>query len=631
MCGIVGYIGKKEPIPLILNSLRYLEYRGYDSAGVAYLGDDDLLHVYKTSGKLINLERALPQELVHADDSPAAGAANGRLHLGIGHIRWATHGAANDINAHPHMSANKQIALVHNGIIENYFDLRRDLQAKGITFVSETDTECVVQLLETIAQEEDDFRQVILKGLRQLKGAYALSVISRKDPTKLYAVRNQAPLVLGIGDHEYTVSSDAVALAQYTDKVVYLKDNEIAELSPEGVQIFNMNGEPVPLHVETISREPLMIDKKGYKHFMLKEIHEQPDVVRNSLSSRLISAQQPIQLMSRDDDDPSRIDNILNSVNRVQIIGCGTSFNAGLVGKYAIEELVRIPADAETAGEYRYRQPVLDEKTLIVIVSQSGETADSLAALRMAKQKGAKVLAVTNRDDSTIARESDIVLNVRAGVEVSVCATKSFTAQVVVFYLLALRMAELRNALHPEQLEHLKSELFRIPAKIEAILSNHDDIQTLAKRYCSARDVLFIARGVNFPVAMEGALKLKEISYIHAEGYSGSELKHGPIAMLDDQIPVISVLVPGVVFEKMISNCQEAKAREAKVVAFTSAELDEELHDTFDDIVPMPLTEEIFSPLLTTIPLQLLSYYMAEFLGKDVDQPRNLAKSVTVE
>lgn len=624
MCGIVGYFGRKAPVPLIVESLKTLEYRGYDSAGVAYLNENNLLEVYKASGKLINLENRLPDPLRKRDE-------NGRVRIGIGHIRWATHGAANDTNAHPHLSTRQEVALVHNGIIENFFELRKELQAAGQQFLSETDTECVVQLLEHLSRNGDDFLQVMQAATRRLKGAYALTVISRKNPDKLYAVRNQAPLVIGIGEGETLVASDAVAFAQYTDRVIYLKDHQIAEISPEGVRVFDLDGNPVDARIEVLETGPLMVDKKGFKHFMLKEIFEQPDVIRNSLSGRLLAADQPVQLLSREEDSPGEVEAMLRKVSRVLIVACGTSLNAGMVAKYFIEELGRVPVDVESAGEFRYRKPVMDDATLVVVVSQSGETADTLAALRMAREEGAKIVAVTNREDSTIARESDIVLPVRAGVEVSVAATKSFTAQMTVLYLLGIMLAEQRGSIRPDTLAELKSALFRIPALIEAVLTSKEAVQEIAKKYAVYDDAIFIARGVNYPVAIEGALKLKEISYIHAEGYSGSELKHGPIAMLDDKMPVFSVLAGGDVFEKMISNCQEAKARDAKVVAFTTHELTEDQRTTFEDVFVMPEVPELLSPLVTTVPMQLLAYFMAEYLGKDVDQPRNLAKSVTVE
>ncbi|MCE3236719.1 MAG: hypothetical protein K0Q50_2910, partial [Vampirovibrio sp.] len=507
---------------------------------------------------------------------------------------------------------------------------------KGHKFLSDTDTESVVQLLEHLSAEEPDFCKVMLKALDKLQGAYALNVISKKHPNHLYAARNQAPLVIGVGQDangnpEFIVASDAVAIVQHTNKLIYLKDGEIAEITPTSIRIMNLQGDVVEPVIETISTDPLTIDKKGYKHFMLKEIYEQPDVIRNSLTGRLQSVHQPIWLLGDTPEQEEKFSRQLEDIGRIVIIGCGTSYNAGMVGKYFIEELVQVPVEVEAAGEFRYRNPFINNRDLVITMSQSGETADTLAALRLSRQKGAKVLTLTNREDSTMAREADFVMPVRAGVEVSVAATKSFTAQVTALYLLGLTLAEKRKTCHPEQLEALKSDLLKIPARIETVLHNTEPLQAMARKYGTARDVLFIARGVNFPVAMEGALKLKEISYIHAEGYSGSELKHGPIAMLDSNIPVISVLTKGPVFEKMISNCQEAKAREARVIAISNTPIPKELHSTFEDILEIPECMEPLSPLITTIPLQLLAYYMAEFLGKDVDQPRNLAKSVTVE
>jgi len=633
MCGIVGYLGHKSPIPLIVESLRHLEYRGYDSAGVAYLDDENLLRIYKASGKLINLENLLPPEL---QIKQLGQGLNGHQHIGIGHIRWATHGAATDTNAHPHTGNRNEIAIVHNGIIENYYEIRQELQAKGHVFQSETDTESIVHLLESLSEGEEDFCKVILKALNKLDGAYALTAISKKYPNRLYAARHQAPLVIGVsadtdGRPEYVVASDAVAIIKHTNKLIYLKDGEIAELSPQGLRLMNFKGEIVEPVIETVSTDPLTIDKKGYKHFMLKEIYEQPDIVRNSLSGRLQSIHHPIWLLGDTPEIEAKFNETLDNIDRIVIIGCGTSYNAAMVGKYFIEELVQIPVEVEAAGEFRYRNPFISKQDLVVTISQSGETADTLAALRLAHQRGAQVLNLTNREDSTMAREADYVMPVRAGVEVSVAATKSFTAQVTALYLLGLALAERRNSAHPEQLEALKADLLKIPSRIETVLHSTEAIQALAKKYGNARDVLFIARGVNYPVAMEGALKLKEISYIHAEGYSASELKHGPIAMLDNSISVVSVLTNGAVFEKMISNCQEAKARDARVIAITNTPIPGALKGTFEDILEIPECMEQLSPLITTIPLQLLAYYMAEFLGKDVDQPRNLAKSVTVE
>jgi glutamine---fructose-6-phosphate transaminase (isomerizing) len=631
MCGIVGYLGSRSPVPLIVESLRHLEYRGYDSAGVAYLDDSQLLRVYKASGKLVNLENILPEGIkghLAGEDADSQ--------VGIGHIRWATHGAANEVNAHPHTGNRQEIALVHNGIIENFYELRQELQAQGQIFYTDTDTESVVHLLETLAQDEADFGKVVLKALARLKGAYALTVISRKYPDRLYAARNQAPLVIGVGEDasgkpEYVVASDAVAIVPHTNRLIYLKDGEIAEISPAGLRIVRLDGERVEPIIETVSADPLTIDKKGYKHFMLKEIHEQPDVVRHSLSGRLLSTRLPIS-MGLPDAQQAAFENVLDTVKRVVVIGCGTSFNAGLVAQYFIEDLARVPVSVEAAGEFRYRNPCIQPGDLVVTLSQSGETADTLAALRLSREHGAPVLTLTNREDSTMAREADFVMPVRAGVEVSVAATKSFTAQVTALYLLGISLAERRGSVDVATIEALKNELLRIPALIEATLqSTADPLHALARKYGSTHNMLFIARGVNFPVSMEGSLKLKEISYIHAEAYSGSELKHGPIALLDASMPVVAVLTKGPVFEKMISNCQEAKARDARVIAVTNTPIPAELANTFEDILEIPECMELLSPLLTTLPLQMLAYYTAEFLGKDVDQPRNLAKSVTVE
>lgn len=617
MCGIVGYLGKKSVIPVILDSLQSLEYRGYDSAGVAYLEEGNLT-VYKSKGKLRNLRNQIPAKLFEANGF--------KQHLGIGHTRWATHGAPTDQNAHPHLSCDGNIALIHNGIVENYGELRDELIRKGHTFHSKTDTECVVHLIEEFAKTEPDMLKVLQRVSQRLVGAYALVILDKRHPDKLYGVRNHAPLVVGIGENELLLGSDVVALVEHTNQVSYLHDGEIVELSPDGLRITTFTGDPVQPQVETISSNQLIIDKKGYKHFMLKEIYEQPDVIRNSLSGRLISPEEPIALF-----DPACLDKVRH-IERISVIACGTSYHAGLVGKYFVEDLVRIPVEVEAAGEFRYRNhPLVDDKTLVIAISQSGETADTITALRQCHEKGAAVIAVTNREDSTIARESDIVLPVRAGIEVSVCATKSFTAQVIVLYLLGIYLAELRGTADPELLKQLKAGLQRLPVLVESILHSPDEIQALAKKYSYARDMIFIARGINYPVALEGALKLKEISYIHAEGYSASELKHGPIAMLDSTIPVVALLTHGIVYDKMISNCQEAKARDAQVIGVNSGTMPADVRDTFEDVMFIPQTEELLSPVLTVVPLQLLAYYIAEHLGKDVDQPRNLAKSVTVE
>lgn len=616
MCGIVGYLGKKSVVPVILDSLQTLEYRGYDSAGVAFIENNEL-NIYKASGKLQNLRNQIPAQWFEANGT--------HLHLGMGHTRWATHGAPTDSNAHPHVSQDNRIALVHNGIIENYGELRETLIAKGYAFQSKTDSECVVHLLSEILKNQPDFSLALQQLTQQLVGAYALVIIDKQQPSKLYGIRNHAPLVVGVGENEMLIGSDVVALIEHTNKVSYLNDGEIVELSADGFKVITFNGQTVESPVEVIPSNQLIIDKKGYKHFMLKEIYEQPDVIRNSLSGRLITPDEPIALL--DAQEIQRLDHI----NRVFVVACGTSFHAGLVGKYFIESTVGLPVEVDSAGEFRYRNPLVDDKTLVIAISQSGETADTLSAIRQSKEKGATVIAVTNREDSTIARESHIVLPVRAGIEVSVCATKSFTAQVIVLVLLALQLAETKQSMTDEALKYHKTELQRLPTLVDQVLHNSGDIQALAKKYGNARDMIFIARGMNFPAALEGALKLKEVSYIHAEGYSASELKHGPIAMLDQSMPVVAILAPGVVYDKMISNCQEAKARDAQVIAINCGPMPEDVKDTFTDVIFVPETAERLSPILTSIPLQLFAYYIAEYLGKDVDQPRNLAKSVTVE
>lgn len=616
MCGIIGYLGKKSVIPVLLDGLQTLEYRGYDSAGVAFI-DNAELNVYKASGKLANLRGQLPDTLFER---------NGHArHAGIGHIRWATHGAPTDENAHPHVSTDGNIALIHNGIIENFGELREELTRKGYVFHSKTDSECVVHLISEIAKTEPDFMTVLQQVTRRLVGAYALVIMDRRQPDKLYGIKNHAPLVVGKGKDEIFLASDVVAMAQHTRNVAYLKDGEIVELYPTGFRVTDFDGRPVETTLVEIPNNQLIIDKKGYKHFMLKEIHEQPDVIRNSLSGRLLTPDEPVALLSSEEAGKIR------DINRICIVGCGTSYHAGLVGKYFIESLVRIPVEVESAGEFRYRNPILDERTLVVAISQSGETADTITAIRQSAEQGAPVLAITNREDSTIARQADIVLPVRAGIEVSVCATKSFTAQVIVLYLLGLYLAESRQTTPAEKLYALKQGLQRLPVQVDTILEQSEPIQALAKKYGDARNMLFIARGINFPSALEGALKLKEISYIHAEGYSASELKHGPIAMLERTVPVVALLAPGIVYDKVVSNCQEAKARDAQVIAINCGPMPKDVAETFSDILMVPETEELLSPILTSIPQQLLAYHIAEYLGKDVDQPRNLAKSVTVE
>ena len=612
MCGIVGCIGQKDLISFLIDGLEKLEYRGYDSAGIAVHAGEEV-KVYKAEGKLQNLKDLLN------------GNAGNDLKSGIGHIRWATHGVPNEINAHPHTSFNNKVSIVHNGIIENYKEIKAELISKGYEFKSQTDTEVIAHLIEDCIKSGDSCGETIRTALRKLDGAYALGIIFKENPETLFAARKSAPLLLGVGKDSHYIASDVPALLEHTKKVVYLEDNQIAELTSDSYKITDLEGNSVSKAPETLPWEPVTISKMGYKHFMLKEIHEQPDVIRQTLSDKLKSSTEPVKL-----EEVKLTKDTLETLNRIQIIACGTSLHAALVGKYLIEEFTGIPVDVEASSEYIYKRAIVSKNSMTIGVSQSGETADTLTAIKQAKEKGSHVLVVTNRPDSSMAREADSLLPVNAGFEVSVAATKSYTAQLMAFYALAIYLAEIKSSLPTEQLEELKHELIQIPQKIEMILSNKKKIKNCAIKFHNTRDFIYIARGINYPVALEGALKLKEISYINATGYPAGELKHGPIAMLDETLPVLSILMPGKVYDKVLSNSEESKARNAKMIAVTSED-DEHLEAVFDCILKIPATNEIFSPILTTIPLQLLAYYIAEFLGKDIDQPRNLAKSVTVE
>lgn len=614
MCGIVGYIGNKPVIPVLIEGLSKLEYRGYDSAGIA-LFHDNCIKTFKESGKLENLRNAVEFSIEKKEANT----------IGIGHIRWATHGAPTKINAHPHVSCCEKIAVVHNGIIENYKELKEELVNKGHEFVSQTDTEVLVHLFEETLKEFGTPHLAIQEGLKKVVGAFALGLIFSDDPEVLYSARKNAPLIIGVGDNENFIASDVPALLEYTNKIIYLDDNEIAVITAKIVNIYDFEGNKLTKKLETLPWEPVAISKMGYKHFMLKEIHEQPDVIRQTLSGRLISTDMPIRL---DEVKLNRYN--LKSLERIQVIACGTSLHAALVGKHLIEELIGIPVDVEASSEYIYRRTITNDKALVIGVSQSGETADTLTGIKQAKEKGSHVLIITNRVDSTMARVADSLLPINAGIEVSVAATKSFTAQLLAFYLLAIHLAEVKGVISDNDAVKFKAELIQLPQKVEMILANKEEIKRCAKHFHNTRDFIYIARGINFPVALEGALKLKEISYINATGYPAGELKHGPIAMLDDALPVLSILMPGGVYDKVLSNSEEAKARDAKLIAVTSVN-DPNLKSIFDFILKVPAVNETFSPVITNIPLQLLAYYIAEFLGKDVDQPRNLAKSVTVE
>ncbi len=614
MCGIVGYVGEKNVAEVLTKGLSSLEYRGYDSSGVALLADGKT-KIYKAEGKLQNLKDLL------ATKENEIKTAN----VGIGHIRWATHGVPNEINAHPHTCNCGKLALVHNGIIENFAEIKAELIEKGSIFKSETDTEVVAHLVAQIYSETNDLKEAVRLATKRLEGAYALCVIHQDVPNTIVATRRNAPLLLGVGEGENFAASDVPAVIEYTKKAIYLDENQVAVLTANSIHIYDADNIEVKQKVELLPWEPIALSKMGYKHFMLKEINEQPDVIRNFLSGKLHSANEPIKLEEVKLDKSK-----LKDLNRIQVVACGTSLHAALVGKYIIEELCEIPVDVEASSEYIYRKTVTDEHTLVIGVSQSGETADTLTAVRQSKARGSHILIITNRPDSAMAREADSLVPVNAGIEVSVAATKSYVAQLMAFYALALHLAEIKGSADAEELKTIKNELLLLPQKIELLLSKTDKIQKCARMYSSSKNFIFIARGINYATALEGALKLKEISYINATGYPAGELKHGPIAMLDETLPVLSIMMSGKVYEKILSNAQESKARNARMIALTDS-TDEKLDELFDYVLNVPHVHELISPIMAIVPLQLLAYHIAEFLGKDVDQPRNLAKSVTVE
>ena len=614
MCGIVGYVGNKTAVDILLEGLTSLEYRGYDSSGVA-LNINGKVQLFKAQGKLQNLRNIVEKNYSEISKST----------IGIGHIRWATHGIPSVANAHPHTCNCGKVAIVHNGIIENFKELKIKLESQGCTFRSQTDTETVAHLVASKYAETKDLTEAVRLATLEIEGAYALAVIHQDVKNTIVATRRNAPLVIGFGEGENFVASDIPALIQYTKRAMYLDDNQIVTLTPNSAKVIDIEKNEIPLKVETLPWEPVALSKMGYKHFMLKEIHEQPDIVRNVLSGKLKTIDEPIAL-----NEVTLNKEKLKELKRIQIVACGTSLHAAMVGKYLIEDFCGIPVEVEASSEYIYRKTITDENTLVIGVSQSGETADTITAVRLAKKKGSHILIVTNRPDSTMAREADSLVPVNAGIEVSVAATKSYMAQLISFYLLAIYMAEVKGSMEKEDLIELKHELILLPQKIDKVLTNKECIQKIARKFSSFKDFIFVARGINFPTALEGALKLKEISYINATGYSAGELKHGPIAMLDDTMPVLAILMKGKVYEKILSNAEEAKARNARMIALTDSD-DNKLEELFENVIRVPETSELVSPALSIVPLQLLAYYIAEFLGKDVDQPRNLAKSVTVE
>ncbi len=612
MCGIVGYIGKRNATPIIIEGIKRLEYRGYDSSGIAILNDEKELKIFKESGKIIELERALP--------SPEQTFGN----VGIAHTRWATHGEPNTINAHPHTGCKGKIAVVHNGIIENHMNLRNKLESEGHKFKSDTDSEVLAHLIEHFLKIENNLKIAVQDALKLVEGTFGIAVISQENPDSIIAARKGSPLILGIGEDEFFVTSDVTAIIIHTKKVIYLEDDEIVTINHESYQITNLQNEDIEADISIVDWDVSSIDKGEYKHFMLKEIFEQPTSIYNAFRGRLYGRLSTVKLGGLNMTGEE-----LRRVKRLQIIACGTSWHAALIGKHIIENLARIPVEVEYASEYRYRNPIIPEDTIVFAISQSGETADTLAGLREAQAKGARVLGITNTIGSTIARESDGGTYIHAGVEIGVASTKAFTSQVTILTLLAVLLGRMKD-LQPTFGKSFIRELELIPKKIEVILQKSNEIRKIAKTIKNFPNALYLGRGVNYPVALEGALKLKEISYIHAEGYPAAEMKHGPIALIDENMPVIAIAPDDEIYEKIISNLEEVKARNGRIISIAT-EGDERIKQISESVIYVPKTIRTLQPLLTVIPLQLLAYHVADLRGLDVDQPRNLAKSVTVE
>lgn len=613
MCGLVGYIGNNAVAETLLNVLKNLEYRGYDSAGIA-LNDNNAIDVFKAKGKLNNLSTVLAENSSKLKNT----------HLGIGHIRWATHGKATIENAHPHLSNDGKLVLVHNGIIENYKSLRHELESEGFHFHSETDTETAVHLIDREYKKCHSLEEAVMAGVKRLEGAFAFCIMHQDEPDKIIAVRKNAPLIIGLGKDENYIASDIPAIIGKVRNIIHLNDGELAVVRQNAVEVKNLNGETIIKPIEAIEFNPEVISRGGYKHFMLKEINEQPVIIRRMVQEHLPDANEPV-LWGK---DGCLLD--LNKIQSVNIIACGTSLHAAMFAKFLWEAWLKIPVQVEAASEYIYRENITNEHSLVIGISQSGETADTITAVKQARAKGAQILIFTNREDSSIVRQADCVVPLKAGIEVSVAATKSYTAQLAALYWVGLYLAEQKNSLPAEQLAALKQDLCELPAKMEEILSNAAAVKSIADKLKNFSDMVYIGRGINLASALEGALKLKEISYINANGYAAGELKHGPIALLDENMPVMAVLGPGITLPKMISNCEEAKARNALLAAVVSEKADI-APGLFDYRLNIPDTNETTFPLLANIPLQLLAYYIADSLGREVDQPRNLAKSVTVE
>jgi glucosamine--fructose-6-phosphate aminotransferase (isomerizing) len=611
MCGIVAYIGHREAYPIIIKGLKRLEYRGYDSAGVALLHNG--LNVYKKKGKVADLEAEAADKDVHG-------------HVGMGHTRWATHGEPNDRNSHPHLSQSGDLAIIHNGIIENYGTLKEELTKRGHVFLSDTDTEVLIHLIEDIKDNTNcELDEAVRLALHEVVGAYAIVIMSKNHPNKLIAARKGSPLVLGIGKDEYFMASDATPIIEYTKDVTYLNDGEVAFITDGKLTIKNIDNVEQTPYIQTLEMNLEAIEKGGYEHFMLKEIHEQPKSIHDSLRGRFDPASGQFAMRSLKEYEGK-----IKNLKRIIIVGCGTSWHAGLVGEYLFEDIARIPVEVEYASEFRYRNPVINEDDLVIAISQSGETADTLAAIELAKERGATIFGLCNVVGSSIPRASHAGAYTHAGPEIGVASTKAFTAQVSILTLWAMGFAELRGKVTKEFLRNVFAALEGIPAKVEKTLKSEAEIIKIAEVLKDAKNALFLGRGYGFPVALEGALKLKEISYIHAEGYPAAEMKHGPIALIDEEMPVIVIATKNEIYEKVISNIQEVKARKGIVIAIVT-EGDEKVKAMADYVIEIPETLEYLEPLISTIPMQLLSYHVAVMRGCNVDQPRNLAKSVTVE
>jgi glucosamine--fructose-6-phosphate aminotransferase (isomerizing) len=609
MCGIIGYRGKRNTASVLIEGLKRLEYRGYDSAGIAVFHDGKI-EIRRTEGKLAVLE-----EMIEQDSFDGA--------TGIGHTRWATHGKPSDANAHPHKAGG--VAVVHNGIIENYLSLKKGLEKKGHVFSSETDSEVISHLINELIQQGLSFEEAVRKALHQIEGSYALGIMFEGEEGKLIGARNESPLVVGLGDGESFIASDTPAVLNYTREFIFLDDGRMVVLDDNQVMVKDLDGQTIEVTPRRINWSPLMAEKGGYKHFMLKEIFEQPEAIINTIRGRISRETGTISF-----EDFALAEKEMDALKRVAIIACGTSWHASLVGKFMIEALARVPVDVDIASEFRYRDPLVDKGTLLVVISQSGETADTRAALREGKRKGALSLAICNVVESSIARDSDHVIYTHAGPEIGVASTKAFITQLVALYLLGLYLAGGKGRLERQAIQNHLAELTRIPGLTKEVLREAPELQKMARKYASARNLLYLGRGINYPIALEGALKLKEISYIHAEGYPAGEMKHGPIALIDREMPVVVLVAKDSIRNKVMGNIEEVRARDGVVIAVAPGH-DQEICEKADEVIPIPDTSPLLSPILFTIPLQLLAYYAADFKGNDVDQPRNLAKSVTVE